>query len=235
MNKLITPLAAVLLVLSACAPSNSDPNGGIQARKWPAWNDSPQTVAILTATDSYAYSEIRSGLFSGVTLDAFLKHPYARQRFDLIDRRRVEEILREQNFAGGGRVDSSTGVALGKLLGAKYIVFAELNALDADSKTQYTNGTSYTTFTASATAGFTMVDVETARIVARGSNTSYYPIPSNAPLGASLLDVATLGLFNFSGSQNNPRIRSVEDARRFVVVTSVATAVDDLMASSVGF
>lgn len=42
--------------------------------------------------------------------------------FRVIERNKINTVLKEQNFGQSGRVDSSTAVQIGKLLGVKYII-----------------------------------------------------------------------------------------------------------------
>ncbi len=64
---------------------------------------------------------------------------------EMVARDRMQQVIKEQNFQYSARADSSTAVALGKILNASKIIFGSVSAL----------GTSYT-------ISVQMVDVETA-------------------------------------------------------------------------
>jgi hypothetical protein len=55
-----------------------------------------------------------------------LNHPYAYQRFDLIERCRIDAIFSESDLARAGLVDVSTAAQIGRLLGAKSIVIVSI-------------------------------------------------------------------------------------------------------------
>jgi hypothetical protein len=48
-------------------------------------------------------------------------------KFDMLERQRIDQILREQNFQLSGNVDDATAVAAGKLLGADAVMFANID------------------------------------------------------------------------------------------------------------
>lgn len=55
-------------------------------------------------------------------------------RFRLIERERINHILREQNFGASGRVDPRSAARVGKILGVDYLVMGKITEFTTDSK-----------------------------------------------------------------------------------------------------
>ncbi|HEX9162528.1 MAG TPA: CsgG/HfaB family protein [Thermoanaerobaculia bacterium] len=62
----------------------------------------------------------------------------ATEKFRVVERSKLPAVLDEQDLAASGRVSKSTGAKIGKLTGAKYLVFATVTAFD--TKTSGTGG-----------------------------------------------------------------------------------------------
>ena len=58
--------------------------------------------------------------------------------FSVVERTKLEPVLREQNLAQSGRIAKGTGAKIGRLTGAKYLVFATISAFER--KVQQTGG-----------------------------------------------------------------------------------------------
>lgn len=87
-----------------------------------------------TATGVYWW---RGGV--GWELSAMLTNELANTRkFSVVERAKLEPVLREQNLAQAGRVAKGTGAKLGRLTGAKYLVLAAVSAFERN--TQNTGG-----------------------------------------------------------------------------------------------
>lgn len=59
-------------------------------------------------------------------------------KFSVVERAKLEPVLREQNLAKAGRIAKGTGAKLGRLTGAKYLVLATVSAFERN--TQNTGG-----------------------------------------------------------------------------------------------
>lgn len=54
-------------------------------------------------------------------------------KFKLVERRKLSHVLDEQDLAQSGRVSRSTGAKLGRLTGARYLVFATVSAFETQT------------------------------------------------------------------------------------------------------
>ncbi|MBV8518157.1 MAG: CsgG/HfaB family protein [Acidobacteria bacterium] len=55
-------------------------------------------------------------------------------KFKIVERAKLGPVLDEQDLAESGRIKKSTGAKIGKLTGAKYLVFATVSAFDTKSR-----------------------------------------------------------------------------------------------------
>jgi curli biogenesis system outer membrane secretion channel CsgG len=55
-------------------------------------------------------------------------------KFKVLERSKLPAVLDEQDLAASGRISPSTGAKIGKLTGAKYLVFATVTAFDTKSR-----------------------------------------------------------------------------------------------------
>jgi hypothetical protein len=87
------------------------------------------------------------------------------RRFDLLERHRLDDVLHEAKFQNSGLVDDSSAVALGKLLGVKWVVIGsykgELVSIYGDKKAE---DSLFRYFTGKVVLSLRMVDVETGKI-----------------------------------------------------------------------
>ncbi|MEO6259172.1 MAG: CsgG/HfaB family protein [Thermoanaerobaculia bacterium] len=54
-------------------------------------------------------------------------------KFKIVERQKLNHVLDEQDLAESGRISRSTGAKLGKLTGARYLVFATVSAFDSQT------------------------------------------------------------------------------------------------------
>jgi curli biogenesis system outer membrane secretion channel CsgG len=52
-------------------------------------------------------------------------------KFRVVERNKLSSVLDEQDLAASGRISKSTGAKLGKITGARYLVFATVTAFDS--------------------------------------------------------------------------------------------------------
>lgn len=55
-------------------------------------------------------------------------------KFRVVERSKLPAVLDEQDLAAAGRISKSTGAKIGKLTGARYLVFATVTAFDTKSR-----------------------------------------------------------------------------------------------------
>jgi TolB-like protein len=85
------------------------------------------TIAILSvySTDS--------GIADYV-IDALEYRFFNAKKFNLVDRRRLEQIRREQNFQMSGDVDDSSAVSIGSMLGASIVITGSVSGSGASQR-----------------------------------------------------------------------------------------------------
>lgn len=85
-------------------------------------------------------------------------------RFTLVDRMRLDKIIREQGFSNSAYADPHTAARLGKLAGAEQFLNITLT-----SKMEADRGAFMITVACHVSADFTLVDVSTGRVTNSGS------------------------------------------------------------------
>ena len=172
--------------LTACAPSAS--NAGFNS----SYDGPIETVAlVLQANDNYNAQRYQNLIYDR-TITGFYEHPYARARFDVVERQRVETVLSETQLVQAGYLDQAQGPRLGKLVGAQYIVFVDVTNVSAEyvsSAGLQLGGMSLggSGYRADAQVTMTMVDTETGLVVARATGVANEVVGNSV----SLLGVST--------------------------------------------
>jgi curli biogenesis system outer membrane secretion channel CsgG len=107
-------------------------------------------VAVLVTTSVYAgkprvavlefgHKALNSRWWSsgGAAQDMFITELVKSGKYSVIDRERLEALLREKNLSLGGDVDPSTAVKAGKLLGVEYFLFGNITEFgETENKAQ---------------------------------------------------------------------------------------------------
>lgn len=86
-------------------------------------------VAVLefkNKVEGYAWSWYRAG---EQAQDIFVTELVGTERYRVVERERLQDILREKNLSLSGDIDPKTAVQLGKLLGVEYLVAGSLTEL----------------------------------------------------------------------------------------------------------
>ncbi|MFQ3679119.1 MAG: CsgG/HfaB family protein [Pseudanabaenaceae cyanobacterium] len=76
-----------------------------------------------------AYPGLSRGV-SDILVDRLVKNG----TFRLIERSRIEAVMREQNFGASGRVDAATAAEIGKILGVDAVVIGSVTRLDIQNR-----------------------------------------------------------------------------------------------------
>lgn len=113
-RSIVTCLAAMLLLTSSAFAQK--PSVGVSEFK----ND---TAA------SWWYSDVGRDLAGMLTNELA-----ATGKFKIVERAKLGPVLDEQDLAASGRMSKSSGAKIGKLTGAKYLVFATVSAFDTKSR-----------------------------------------------------------------------------------------------------
>lgn len=100
---------------------------------------------------------LRGAKWGGEFADAVALQLLKTGKFEVVERSALEQILKEQRITKSGLFDAATGARIGKLLGARFLLIGQGNALtQGRSGGRETSGNLVDTFT------LKVVDVETA-------------------------------------------------------------------------
>jgi len=112
-------LACAFPALSQAADARAN-RPGVAIMEIPVANGAYSGWSGFTSANETRMSDVLRDLFTTEFVDQ------GSSKIRLIERDRIAEILKEQNFGKSGDVDTSTIVAAGKLLGVKYMVTGKI-------------------------------------------------------------------------------------------------------------
>lgn len=181
--------------LTACSPATSSggqANTGVYTGA--TYRGAIETVAVVMgqSTADLSNSDLRNQLLSTVKRQV-LQHPYYRTRFDLVDRQNTESLIRESTFGRSGYVARGTAPQLGQLLGARYILYVELDQASAKENnislpvTNLPGGAipsvDFSSFDVRLAVNLALVNAETGRVVAIGAARETAVVPRSVVVG----------------------------------------------------
>lgn len=97
--------------------------------------------------------------------DVFVTELVKSGKFRVIDRERLNTLLSEQNLSSGGRIDPSTAVRVGKLIGVDYFLVGSVTEYGEESKGGGGFGISIKKKKFTGAANARLIDSETGEIV----------------------------------------------------------------------
>lgn len=116
-------IPGVLLLLAACSPGTSFQ---AEAPYFRGGYDGPiEGVAIVMNSPAREYRDLADTVYMH-SLTGFARHPYARERFDMVERSEIDRIVEEHRLGSSGFVDARTAPQLGQLLGANHVLLVDL-------------------------------------------------------------------------------------------------------------
>jgi len=200
-----------LALLFGCAPTTTGSSGNAELFNQP-YSGPIETLALVLDARSGDFRRDSEMALYDSALFAFLSHPYAYQRFDLVERGRIDAIVGEFDLARTGLVDVSTAAQIGRLLGAQAIVIMSISGVTASPFGAAIAGIGASVFNVRASVQMRMVDVETGRILAASQKQMQQVVPGSFRYGS----------IGFAGDSRDAAILTV-------INTGAQQAIDELM------
>jgi curli biogenesis system outer membrane secretion channel CsgG len=123
MTRMFRPFAAALVLLLA-VPSHPFAQGKVRIAIWEFENHSD--------TGLWYYNNLGPAARNQIDTE-FSENPLLASKFSVIERDKLNLVLKEQGLAQTGAVDPSTAAKVGKLLGVKYIVMGGIDKFKIDN------------------------------------------------------------------------------------------------------
>lgn len=89
------------------------------------------TMAVADFTNSTRASWWRTGVGSELS-DMLTNELASTKAFKMVERKKLQGVINEQNLGASGRVSSGTAAKIGRLTGAKYLVTGQVSAYEED-------------------------------------------------------------------------------------------------------
>ncbi len=110
--------------------------------------------------------------------------------FDVVERDKLNTIVKEQSFSGSGMVDPNSAIRMGSMVGARYLMTGKVVSADVEktSFSGYGVATAKTTYILKVSAR--VIDTKTGRVIFSGTETN-----SNYTLSTDSLSMSGKGAF----------------------------------------
>lgn len=126
--------ALSILLMIVCSAGMPPPQGGISMP--PGWDDSiidkikaGKSPKMVMAVLDFEGNEKLAGKVDVKLSDMLSTSLVKSQRFEMVERDKIDRVLKEQNFQMSGMVDESQAIEAGKLLGAEAVVFGSITSV----------------------------------------------------------------------------------------------------------
>ena len=123
MTRMFRPFAAALVLLLA-VPSHPFAQGKVRIAIWEFENHSD--------TGFWYYNNLGPAARNQIDTE-FSENPLLASKFSVIERDKLNLVLKEQGLAQTGAVDPATAAKVGKILGVKYIVMGGIDKFKIDN------------------------------------------------------------------------------------------------------
>ncbi len=156
--KLLSQLLGALAIVSCLAPTNLEAQAKIRIAIWDFENHSERSWWFYNDLGPAARNHIDT---------AFSENEALSSRFSVIEREKLDLVLKEQGLATSGALDQQTAAKVGRVLGIKYIITGAIDkfAINTTKAGFRGFGGSYTK--AEATVNLRLIDTTTAeRVIA---------------------------------------------------------------------
>jgi curli biogenesis system outer membrane secretion channel CsgG len=163
--------------LVSCAPSIES----LHHAKVPPYVGPIQTVAVVMEGHGSFYGKYQSTVYDDA-LTILQDDPYVQSRFDMVERKKVTALLREQDLVKQGYAEDELGPRLGKLVGANYVLFIDLTDANANVDAVASKGNGVAVYHAHAAVSMRLVDTETGIVAAHSTGTADFVNPAAAAI-----------------------------------------------------
>jgi curli biogenesis system outer membrane secretion channel CsgG len=149
--------------------------------------------------------------------------------YSVIERSRIDAVLKEQNFGASGRVDASTAAQIGKILGVDVVIIGSITQFDLQSRQSGVNvfglfGQNKKETDAFVKLNVRMVNTTTAEILAVAEG--------NGTANQSDTSTAVLGVGSGSATSNESKLLTIATTKAVdQVITSIDSKSEVLSAS----
>lgn len=133
-------------------------------------------------------------------------------RFDVVERQQIETVMSEQDFGTGGRVTEQSAAAIGRLLGAQYMLFTAVNEWTPKKKVVSSIGKKIKVAEVAISVRIVEVDssrvtyARTFRATAEDSDTGVAPvfsITSRSPVNYAVTSCLNKAAYDIANSLRN--------------------------------
>jgi hypothetical protein len=113
-------------LLVGCVPQAATPTtpGSLPQTVQIRYDGPRETLAVIDTTNLGFPLKVRER-FLAILTEELIVHPYFKDRFSLVERAKLDQVLKEQRLSAAG-LSPTDAPRIGKLLGAQYLLFASV-------------------------------------------------------------------------------------------------------------
>src|SRR2546429_604655 len=130
-NRIASALLLALLATAVAVPAAAQKD---KDDKTPTLQPNRPPVAVMPFDKSEDYGNWYWSANVGKSLGAMMTTELKNMGFRVVNRRRIGEILKEQDFGESGRVNKKTAPAVGKVIGAPFMIMGTVSEFGKKSQ-----------------------------------------------------------------------------------------------------
>lgn len=183
------------MLLTACAPGTLTQSEALPSAYVgrPA-SGTVEPAAVILGEASGRNLRISQDLADAIYSEALVtlrRHPYFRNRYDFVERNRLQRVLEEQGLAASGLIDPASAPSIGNIIGVRKLFVIELTQATAEQQAVGIAGIGGSGYDVNLAMSISIIDSETGRIQAIGRSRD------NAFVGSSVV------ISGFAGAGRN--------------------------------
>jgi len=155
-------------LLVGCVPQAATPAtpGSLPQAVQIRYDGPRETVAVIDTTNIWLSGFPLKERFLAILTEEFIVHPYFKDRFSLVERERLDQVLKEQRLSAAG-LSLTDAPRIGKLLGAQYLLLASVVNAKTSRRSTGALGVRIDEIQGTVEVALSLIDSENGRVLAR--------------------------------------------------------------------
>jgi curli biogenesis system outer membrane secretion channel CsgG len=155
-------------LLVGCVPQAATPAtpGSLPQTVQIRYDGPRETLAVIDTTNIRLSGSPLKERFLAILTEELIVHPYFKDRFSLVERVKLDQVLKEQRLSAAG-LSPTDAPRIGKLLGARYLLLASVVNAKTSRRSTGALGVRIDEIQGTVEVALSLVDSENGRVLAR--------------------------------------------------------------------
>lgn len=154
-------------LLVGCVPQAATPaTPGSPPQTVQRYDGPRETLAVIDTTNIRLSGSPLKERFLAILTEELIVHPYFKDRFSLVERVKLDQVLKEQRLSAAG-LSPTDAPRIGKLLGAQYLLLASVVNAKTSRRSTGALGIRIDEIQGTVEVALSLVDSENGRVLAR--------------------------------------------------------------------